>query len=282
MIKPLKYFYAVRDLQRIAISLSRAAATAPLRKIDPQNPLSWEFSGFSQHGEDGIIDYLIGVIKDPNRYFIEIGSGNGMENNTTWLAMAKYYRGLMIDGGKENIEWCKYLFQPLNYGLDFKQIFVSRENINEIIDFLQTKQPDLFSLDIDGIDYYICHELLKHEIRPGILALEYNSAFGPDSIVTVKYDNGFCRKSEGSGKLYYGCSLSAWKQLMAKNNYEFVTVDSCGVNAFFADVNRFDKIFLANLKGLEFGENIVQQKEFRSTWKGQFDKIKKHPLEYDL
>jgi len=282
MIKPIKYLYALRDLQRITISLSRAAATAPLRKIDPQNPLSWEFSGFSQHGEDGIIDYLIENIRESNRYFVEIGSGNGMENNTSWLAVAKYYQGLMIDGGKNNIEWCKYLLHPMNYGLDFKQIFVSKENINEIVGLMQTKQPDFFSLDIDGIDYYICQELLIHGVRPGIWALEYNSAFGPEIIVTVKYKRNFYRGNEGFGKLYYGCSLSAWKQLMAKNDYRFVSVDSCGVNAFFVDVDRFEKSFLGNLKGLEFRENIVQRKEFVLDWKGQFEKIKEYPLEYDL
>ena len=38
---------------RIASALSRAAATATIRSIDPTDPASWEFAGFSQHGEDG-------------------------------------------------------------------------------------------------------------------------------------------------------------------------------------------------------------------------------------
>lgn len=269
-------------MQRINISLSRASATAPLRNIDQQNPLSWEFTGFSQHGEDGIIDYLIGRLSNPNRCFVEIGSGNGLENNTTWLALARYYRGLMIDGGKENIEWCKYLLQPINYGLDFKQIYVTKENVREIIGILQTSQPDLFSLDIDGIDYFICQELLKQGVRPGIWTVEYNSALGPDKVASIKYKHNFCRENDGAGKLYYGCSIAAWKQLMAKNDYSFITVDSCGVNAFFADNQRFNKNFLDNIKGLKFQENIVQLKEFGSSWEGQFDKIKNFLWEYDL
>jgi hypothetical protein len=48
---------------KMQLAFARAAATAGIRVIDPANPESWEFSGFSQHGEDGIIDYLIGQMK---------------------------------------------------------------------------------------------------------------------------------------------------------------------------------------------------------------------------
>ena len=73
-------------MSRVNMSLARAAATSSLRKIDYTNPISWEFSGFSQSGGDGIIDVLIGKLLNPNRYFIEIGSNDGIENNTAWLA----------------------------------------------------------------------------------------------------------------------------------------------------------------------------------------------------
>jgi len=67
--------FAKLELQvRISSALSRAAATAPLRLIDPLRPLTWEFNGFSEHGEDGIIDYLCSQITTPNRFFFEIGA----------------------------------------------------------------------------------------------------------------------------------------------------------------------------------------------------------------
>jgi len=50
---------------RISSALSRAAATASLRLVDPLRPLTWELNGFSQHGEDGIIDYLCGHVTTP-------------------------------------------------------------------------------------------------------------------------------------------------------------------------------------------------------------------------
>src|SRR6478752_6955145 len=73
-----------RNYDTISIALSRAAANISLRILDEKNPVSWEFSGFSQNGEDGILDFLWTKLKTKNRYFVEIGAANGLENNTAW------------------------------------------------------------------------------------------------------------------------------------------------------------------------------------------------------
>src|SRR6266849_1045876 len=65
-----------RARDRINMALARGAASASLRRLDPTDPRSWEFSGFSQNGEDGILDYLVSHLKTENRYFIEIGASN--------------------------------------------------------------------------------------------------------------------------------------------------------------------------------------------------------------
>ena len=59
MIKKLfNYLLDVRDRQRINIALSKGAAMMHARNIDLTQPGTWEFSGFSQNGEDGILDVL--------------------------------------------------------------------------------------------------------------------------------------------------------------------------------------------------------------------------------
>ena len=100
------------------MALSRGTATSALRQIDSTSPNSWEFSGFSQNGEDGIIDFLTRKVLRPNRYFIEIVSGDGTENNTSWLAIARRYSGLMIEGNRKLSKWCKYILTPLSEGLE--------------------------------------------------------------------------------------------------------------------------------------------------------------------
>ena len=37
---------------------------------------------YSQHGEDGIINFLSDNLKENSNYFVEIGCGDGMENNS--------------------------------------------------------------------------------------------------------------------------------------------------------------------------------------------------------
>jgi len=46
-------------MQQITLALARGGAPSSLRNIDPFNPGSWEFCGFSQNGEDGIIDLRV-------------------------------------------------------------------------------------------------------------------------------------------------------------------------------------------------------------------------------
>ena len=72
------YLLGLRDRQRICIALSKGASMMQARNIDLKNPGTWEFSAFSQNGEDGILDVLRKQLVRSNRYFIEIGSADGI------------------------------------------------------------------------------------------------------------------------------------------------------------------------------------------------------------
>jgi hypothetical protein len=269
-----RYLNQLRSLHRLNFAMARAAATAPLRVIDPTAPTSWEFSGFSQHGEDGIVDYLTRGLSERQGYFIEIGCANGLENNSTWLALARSYSGLMVDGNAVDLAWCEYLLRPMNYGLTFRHMFVTRENVGDLRQLTRCQDPDLFSLDIDGNDFHVTEALLQAGFRPRVWVLEYNAAFGPTRSVTIPYQASFRIEQEYGKDLYGGCSVSAWRRLMTRAGYQFVTVDSSGTNAFFVDPKWFDKSFLANLRGLQFSNNNSHVREYRTGWEGQYDLIK--------
>ncbi len=274
------YHYALylKAMQRVNMALGRAAAVSPKRRIDPTNPTSWEFSGFSQNGEDGIIDYLTTNIRDPNRYFIEIGAADGIENNSAWLAIAKKFRGLMIDGNPKSVQRCNQLMPSLNLYVECLHLFIDKNNIEELIKFALCKDPDLFSLDIDGNDYYIAQSIINAGFRPKIWVVEYNSAFGPVQSLTIAYRKNFnCRKAHKS-QLYYGVSIAGWKTFFLQHGYQFVTVERNGVNAFFIKPDHFDNMFCKNIKGLEFQENFYQEKISRLAWEGQFEIIKHMPF----
>jgi len=263
---------------RIAIALARAAATSALRQIDPVTPSTWEFSGFSQNGEDGIIDYLCGRLLRPNRYFVEIGASNGLENNTTWLALARRYGGLMIDGDPAKVAECRQIFEVLNGGLEFASMMVSRDSSRAFEQLALLKDPDVFSLDIDSVDYYVAHELIDRGFRPKVIIVEYNSAFGPQRAVTIPYEFPFNRHRAHPSGFYYGVSIMGLRHLLEGCGYRFVTVEQNGVNAFFADPGQFDAGFLEAIRGSEFRENLVQRRESRADWTGQFKQIAALPL----
>jgi len=118
------------------------------------------------------------------------------------------------------------------------------------------KDPDVFVIDIDGIDYYVLRRILELGLHPKIVVAEYNSAFGPDRSVTIPYRKDFSRRQGHKLNVTYGVSVSAWRKLLGQYQYKFVTVESSGVNAFFLDPNVFPKSFYDQIHGIDFRENV--------------------------
>ena len=257
-------------LVKINTAFSRGALTAPLRKIDNTNPLSWEFSAFSQNGEDGIIDYLISQLRSSNRYFIEIGANNCIDNNTGWLAYGKNFSGMMIEGDEYTY---KTSLDTKPWYTNYVNQFVTVENIKDLDKYVLYKNPDLLSLDIDGNDYYIMDALFQQGFRPKIAVVEYNSCYGPFMSMTIQYKSDFNCFAEHPTALYYGVSISLWKQLFDKYGYRFISVDSNGVNAFFIHTDYFDKQFIDNIQPVLFKENAHQLRKFNQGWEYQFSLI---------
>lgn len=258
---------------RIGLSLSRACATSSLRIIDETDPHSWEFCGFSGNGEDGILDFLTRKIRNPNHYFIEIGSADGLENNVSWLAVARRFSGIMVEANRDLFENAEKFIGPLSLGVLFLHRFVTVENVLEIKVRTPYTNPDVFSLDIDGNDYYVARTLLENGFRPKIFVVEYNSAFGPDQSIAIEYAQKFeCSTAHETG-LYYGVSIQGWKTLFSRYGYRFLTVESHGVNAFFSDPDSFDPELLAGIRGCHFCENFNQLKKFEVGHEEQFRKI---------
>jgi hypothetical protein len=258
-----------RDRQRIAIALSRGGAMMQARRIDLALPGTWEFSGFSQNGEDGILDVLRRQLTGSNRYFVEIGASDGIENNTAWLLVAEKYAGLMIEGDPRLAERARRTMPAYSVGAECRHMFVTRESVPALRELAWHLDPDVFSLDIDGMDYHVAGALLDGGFRPRIFAVEYNSVFGPERSLTVEYRPDFAFTAHPT-QLCYGVSIAGWRRFFERRGYRFVTVDRNGVNAFFVDPAFFDPGFLDGVKGLPFAENLYQYRKFRRPSEEQF------------
>jgi hypothetical protein len=272
------YFRFIFFLKEIKIGLSRGAVGASTRNLISNRPISWEFSAFSQNGEDGVIDYLASQVSDPNKYFVEIGTSNGLANNTAYLALVKKYCGIMVEGNKLHSKLSHFIYSIFNKGVKVLNLFVHKDNIHELLDELITKSPDVFSLDIDGNDYYLAESILNSDVRPKIFVVEYNTNFGPDRSVTIPYTPNFDYTCAHDSMLYFGVSISAWKKLFKRFDYDFVTSDSNGINAFFILRKAFPADFVGNLEKIDFMDNKIEQQLFKLSWKERFKLISEMPL----
>jgi len=203
--------------KEININLSKGALGSSVRKIDYSKPLTWEFSAFSQNGEDGILDVLLSRLLKSNKSFIEIGSANGVANSTAYLALIKRYTGLMIEGGKGNSLISKFIYRYFNQGVKSINSFVTLDNIDKILAKLPNKEPDVYSIDIDGNDYYIVEKTLERGFRPSIFIFEYNASYGPHNPITIPYKSKFNYTKEHPARLYYGVFNYGWVKFSRKD-----------------------------------------------------------------
>jgi hypothetical protein len=200
------------------------------KKIKNINDLDYKI--YSQNGEDGIIDYLLHSLKIYKPKFIEIGVGDYTECNSRFFFERTSPKGLIIDCIKNFKLKVKKNIKLWKGDLTIIEKFVNSENIIEILkekNFLNNL--DFFSLDVDGVDYWILKKFPKNFSK--ICVIEFNSNFGPDKEITVPNIKNFDRTKYHYSNLCYGASLKALVKLMEKKNFVFVGTNLDRVNAFF-------------------------------------------------
>ncbi len=213
------------------------------KKIKNINDLDYKI--FSQNGEDGIIDYLLNRLKIFKPKFVEIGVGDYSECNTKFIFERTSAKGLIIDCLKnfkinvlKNIKLWRGDLNIVEKKIDSKNIISILKKNN----FL--KNIDLFSLDIDGIDYWVIEKLPRNFSK--IAVLEYNSIYGPNLDITVPNVSNFDRSKYHYSHLCFGSSLKALVKIMKKKNFTFVGCDITRCNAFFVN-NKYLKYIKLNI-----------------------------------
>jgi hypothetical protein len=190
-----------------------------------------ELKIYSQNGEDGIIDFLLYKIKVSKPNFIEIGVGEYIESNTRFLYERFYQKGLIIDCIND-LE--KKVFSNVNqWKGDLKVVenFVTSKNINSLIFENCNFDVDLFSIDIDGTDYWVINKLKSNFSK--IFIGEYNAIFGDKFDISVPDIENFNRESYHYSHLCYGMSLRALIRIMKEKGFYFIGTNNFKNNAFF-------------------------------------------------
>jgi hypothetical protein len=178
---------------------------------------------YSQNGEDGIIAEILRRlhITTPTTA-VEIGVGDGRQCNTR-LLRENGWRVVMVDG-------------KLNHAPpDNIRAMVTVDNVARTVESAipDLQAIDLFSIDIDGNDWWVLRALLtgvpyrrNRPMRPAVIIHEYNGQLPPACRLSIAYDP----QHAWDGSMYYGASLGAFHSLL-NGNYRLVYMN--GINAFW-------------------------------------------------
>ena len=195
----------------------------------PKKLTRYEFKVFSQAGEDGIISEIFNRIGTTNKFFVEFGVGNGLENNSAYL-LVKGWQGYWIEGSERFCKSIRQSFEDLlaNQQLTLKNTFITAANIEDL--FREGNVPtelDLLSIDIDGNDYWVWQAITNY--RPRVVIVEYNAIYPPESSWVMQYNPSHQWKYNS----HMGSSLKALEKLGHQQGYKLVGCSFSGVNAFF-------------------------------------------------
>lgn len=204
------------------------SAFATPRFQEPKRLLKHGFKVYSQHDEDGIIEEIFRRIGTTDRFFVEFGVGDGLENCTSYCLL-KGWSGIWMEGS----EAC---YQRVLRNLDFlvqngrlrvRRTFITAENIERLFDELGVpREFDLLSIDIDRNDYWVWQAL--RDYRPRVVAIEYNASFKQTVACVIPY----AATAIWDETNYSGCSLKAVEVLGRLKGYRLVGCNYTGVTAF--------------------------------------------------
>jgi len=185
------------------------------------------FRTCSQNLEDGMIAEIFRRVGTPTRTFVEIGVGDGLENNTRLLLLTGW-RGWWCEGGVSEVAAIR---KSHSRELAEGQLVVCAGMLDAtgVASALAAAgvpaEPDLLSIDVDYATYHLWAALPS--LRPRVVVVEYNASF-PPPIDWVAPAGG-----TWDGSMLFGASLVAFERLGRERGYALVGCDITGINAFF-------------------------------------------------
>jgi hypothetical protein len=196
---------------------------------NPKHLIHYETQVYSQNGEDGIISEIFNRIGTTNRYFVEVGSSSGLENNTA-LLLLDGWEGIWFEGEAKACQQAEDHWPDTirKNRLKIVTVMITAENFQNLLEENKVPgEPDLLSLDIDRNTFHVFEKMT--DFRPRLLILEYNGVFPLPSNWGIGY-----KANEGwDGTHRFGAALKAFEIEARKKKYSLVGCDTTGTNAFF-------------------------------------------------
>jgi len=178
---------------------------------------------YSQTGEDGVIEKILEILPQNDKWCVEFGAWDGMFcTNTRHLIESRGFSSVLIELSKKRFIDLQRNYAHLNnvYTINRFVGFTPADNLDTILK--NTPIPidfDFLSIDIDGNDYHVWKAF--SEYRPKVVVVEFNSTF-PSHVEFIQ---------PADPSVVQGSSLRAFVNLAKEKGYELVCVLS--FNAFF-------------------------------------------------
>ena len=183
----------------------------------------------SQNGEDGIIEKIIEVINNSNKWCVEFGCWDGKYLSNTFNLIENFgYSAVLIEGDTKKYEDLLKTYEgnkkviPINTYVGFDQencLDVLLETTEIPVDF------DVLSIDVDGNDYHMWEAVNRY--KPKVVVIEFNPTI-PKTVEFVQPRDKFVTQ---------GNSLLSIAKLGKSKGYELVST-TIG-NAIFVDSNYY-------------------------------------------
>ncbi|MEM6900490.1 MAG: hypothetical protein AAF583_12035 [Pseudomonadota bacterium] len=187
-----------------------------------------EFSNYSQHGEDGALHYIFSLVGVTNRVVVEMSAGVCEQCNATNLIINDNWRGFLFEGNDSKLDRGRAFFKRHFASHEMPMLvnaWITKDNINKLISDCGVRGDiDLFSLDVDGVDYWLLDAL--DVVSPRVIIAEAQLMWGPDAARTVPYKDDFSATPIlDGGKImsqHLGASVGAFVEFGKSRGYRLV------------------------------------------------------------
>ena len=174
--------------------------------------------------EPQMVKDIFDKIGTTNKFCVEFGiSNNGdvtsdLVDNQDWTAL---YIEAMLD--RYHVAVQKNESKPVTV----LHSHITAENVNQLFEQGAVPQePDLVSIDIDGMDYWIWKAL---QYTPRVVIIEYNSVKKPGVLAVKPYDPNHW----WDDTRYFGASLQSMTNMANAKGYQLVGCDDYGCSAAY-------------------------------------------------
>lgn len=177
---------------------------------------------FSQNGEDGILEYIFSKIGVKEHYGIEFGAWDGKHlSNIFNLVKNHGWQALMIEASRTKYSALLDTVVEVEGRIHPVCGFVEFEGNKSLDNYMMENnvppEPDLLSIDVDGVDWFIWESVKK--FRPRVVVIEFNPTI-PIDILFIQAKNPLINE---------GASAAALVHLGREKGYSLVAVTACNV-----------------------------------------------------